>query len=262
MAAPNRFAIRDAGIASFYDLVTGKAICTLTTLKTSGLSTTGESVDARGGRGNPKIVKFSSNREAIINMEDAIFDNSSLFMLTGNVLETESKNIAFHEIVTVASNAATLTHTPVGALNVVYEVNADGTNGVEVTLTDGALSTGEYQVSGKNMTFFAGDFPDGTKLRVYYTVATDATAKTIRVTSDKFGGTFKVIMDVLVRDELTKKDYQAQVVVPNAKFSDNFDLSFSADGDPAVLNLEMECLKDPLSTDLWYMVVYDQELIA
>lgn len=262
MAAPNRFAIRDAGIASFYNLVTGKAICSLTTLKTSGLDTTGETVYARGGRGNPKIVGFSSNREATLAMEDAIFDNSALFMLTGNALETGSKTIDYHEILIVASNSATLASTPVGALVTVYEVNTDGTNGTEITLTAGTLATGEYSISGKVMTFFAGDYVDGAKIRPYYKVATDATAKTIRVTSDAFGGTFKVILDVLVTDELTAADYQAQIVIPKGKFMDNFNMAFAAEGDPSTLNLEVEILKDPVSTDMWYMVIYDEDLIV
>lgn len=42
MAAPNRWAVREAGDATFYSLVDGRAIVTLTTLKTSGVETTGE----------------------------------------------------------------------------------------------------------------------------------------------------------------------------------------------------------------------------
>ena len=48
MAAPNRWAIREAGEATFYNLVTGKAIVTLRTLKTSVVETSGETVYARG----------------------------------------------------------------------------------------------------------------------------------------------------------------------------------------------------------------------
>lgn len=48
MATPNRWSIKEAGIASFYSLSTGKAIVTLDTLKTSGVETTGETVYARG----------------------------------------------------------------------------------------------------------------------------------------------------------------------------------------------------------------------
>jgi hypothetical protein len=42
MATPNRWAIKEAGIATFYDLTSGKAIVTLNTLKTSGVETTGK----------------------------------------------------------------------------------------------------------------------------------------------------------------------------------------------------------------------------
>ncbi len=48
MAAPNRWAVREAGEATFYSLVDGHAIVTLRTLKTSGVETSGETVYARG----------------------------------------------------------------------------------------------------------------------------------------------------------------------------------------------------------------------
>lgn len=48
MGAPNRFAIRDSGAATFYSLVNNKAIVTLRTLKTSGVETSGETVYSRG----------------------------------------------------------------------------------------------------------------------------------------------------------------------------------------------------------------------
>ncbi len=263
MAAPNRFAIREAAEATFWSLTTEKPIVTLRTLKTNGVETTGETVYARGGRGNSKLVGFSSNREARLNLEDAIFDVEALAMLTGNTVTAGAKNISWNEIVTVTTNAATLTKTPVGALLGLYKVNADGTNGTEITKKgEGALATGQYEITTKAITFFAGDHVDTTKIRAYYTVATDATAKTIKVTSDAFGGTFKVTLECLVRDEFTKKDYEAQLIVHNAKFEDNFNLEMSAEGDPAVVTLPMEVLKDPLSTDMWELVVYDQDLVV
>jgi hypothetical protein len=48
MSTPNRWAIKEAGIATFYNIATGKAVVTLATLKTSGVETTGETVYARG----------------------------------------------------------------------------------------------------------------------------------------------------------------------------------------------------------------------
>lgn len=226
MATPNRWAVREAGECSFYSLVNGKAIVTLKTLKTSGVQTTGETVYARGGRGNSKLVGFSSNREATISLEDAIFDNEALGMLTGNIIAAGAKVVDKNELVTVTTDSATLTKTPVGDLTSVYVVNPDGTNGLELTLTASVIASGEYEITGKEITLFAGEFADGEKIRVYYEVTTDITAKTLRVTSDAFGGSFRVVLDCLVRDEFTKQDFEAQIRIPNAKFEDNFDFSF------------------------------------
>lgn len=261
MAAPNRFAIREAAEATFWSLVTGKPIVTLRTLKTNGVETSGETVYARGGRGNSRLVGFSSNREARLNFEDAIFDMEALGMLTGNTVKSGVREVAKNEVIEIASNKASLSKTPVGDLKAVYEVNPDGTNGTEIIKTDETVATGEYSIAGKELTFFSGDYADKTKIRVYYIVETDETAKTVKVTSDAFGGTFRVTLDCLVRDEFTKKDYEAQLIVPNAKFEDNFSLEMAAEGDPAVVTLPMEVLKDPLSTDMWELVVYDQELV-
>jgi hypothetical protein len=41
---------------------------------------------------------------------------------------------------------------------------------------------------------------------------------------------FRVTLDVLVVDEFTKAAFQGQLRIPNAKFEDNFNLSFAADG--------------------------------
>jgi hypothetical protein len=224
MATPNRWAIRDAGSASFFDLVDGHAIVTLETLKTSGVETTGETVYARGGKGNSRLVGFSSNREATITLQDAIFDNEAIAMLTGNDLETGVKVIDYNEIQSVTSNTLSLSKTPKGAIISVYKVNPDGTNGEEYTLGTPTSNPLEYSVSGKDLTFDAGVAND-TKFRIYYKVETPIDTKSIKVTSDAFGGTFRMVLDVLVVDEFTKKAFQGQLVVPNAKFEDNFNLS-------------------------------------
>lgn len=249
MATPNRWAIRDAGIATFYDLVTGKPVVTLRTLKTSGLETTGETVYSRGGFGNPKLVGFSSNREAKLTLQDAIFDNKALAMLTGNTLIEGASNVARSEELIVSSNKITLTSTPKGKVHV-YKVEADGTMGEEMS---GASA------SGKNVTVTASD---NTKVVAFYSTTTDTKAKKLKVTSDQFGKTFRVVLDCLVRDEFTKDDFAAQIEIPNAKFEDNFNLSLAVDGDPAVLDLNMEVLKAPTSTDMWFMTIYDEKTLT
>jgi hypothetical protein len=261
MATPNRWAIKEAGIASFFDLTTGKAKVTLATLKTSGVETTGDTTYATGGRGNARLVGFSSNRQAKITLQDAIFDNAAIAMLTGNDLVAGVKKVDKNEIQSVTSNTLTLSKTPQGAIVSVYKLNADGTNGQEYTLGTPASNATDYSVAGKVLTFHTS-VTNGTQFKVYYQVNTASDAKSVKVTSDQFGKTFRVTLDVLVVDEFTKAAFQGQLRIPNAKFEDNFNLSFSADGDPAVLDLNMEILKSPTSTDMWELVIYDDAAIV
>lgn len=264
MSTPNRFAVREAAEATFYSLTTLKPIVTLRTLKTSGVESSGTTEYARGGRGNSKLVGFSSNREARLNLEDAIFDNEALAMLTGNDIAEGAKSVHYNELLTVSSNAITLSKTPnASGMLGLFAVNADGTNGTEITAATPATPVaGTYYISGKNITLSSGEYANGAKIRAYYYVTTGSDAKTVKVTSDAFGGSFKVVLDCLIRDEYTKADYAGQIIVPNAKFEDNFSFSFAAEGEPAVLTLPLEVLKDPTNTDMWYMVIYDADDIT
>jgi hypothetical protein len=182
-------------------------------------------------------------------------------MLTGNDLVAGVKKIDINEIQSVTSNTLTLSKTPQGAILSVFKLNADGTNGQEYTLGTPASNATDYSVSGKVLTFNTG-VANGTQFKIYYQVNTATDAKTIKVSSDAFGKNFRVVLDVLVVDEFTKNAYEGQIRIPNAKFEDNFNLSFAADGDPAVLDLSMEILKSPTDTTMWELVVFDADAIV
>lgn len=217
------------------------------------------------GLGNSKLVGFSSNREASLMLTDAIFDKYALEMLTGNLLSTAAKVIPYHEtLVSSASDKLTLTKTPVlnssSAITSLYKLNADGTNGTLYPLGVPASTPISYSISSKEITLAAATV-EGTSFRAYYDVTTDATATTMSVTSDAFGGSFKVVLDVLVRDEYTKADYAGTLIIPNGKFEDNFSFGFEASGEPKPLDLKIEVLKDPLSVNMWQLVIHDEALI-
>jgi hypothetical protein len=259
MSTPNRWAVRDVAKATFYSLTTGKPVVKLETLKTSGVETSSETVYSRGGSGNAKLVGFSSNREAKIALQDAIIDNKALAILTGNDLVTAVKEIYYDEKVTVTATAATLTKTPVGSLLGVYLVAADGTDSTEYTLGTPSATPTTYSIIAKAMTFNSA--VNSSQFHVYYKVDTDATAKTVSVTSDKFGGSYKLVLDCIIRDEYTKADFAGQIICVNVKVEDNFKFSFEATGDPSVLDIPIEVLKSSTDTNMWYMVIYDDDLI-
>lgn len=260
MATIKRWAIRDAGIATFYALSNiegganeGEPIVTLPSLKTTGVETSGETVYARGGRGNAKLVGFSSNKEATIALEDALFDNEAMGMLTGNLASTGAKEVEVSEVITATAidSLTTTKGTPL----------ADGTFAI-YEYVDGMKSGNNVAGGGATGNDMTATVVIGTEYIAYYTVSTDEFASTIKVTSDAFGGTFKVVIDLIVVDSFTKADFAGQLIIPNAKFEDNFSLDLAADGDPAVLSINLEILKDPNSTDMWELVIFDEATLA
>ena len=265
MATPNRWAIRDVAIASFFDLTTGELKLKLDTLKTSGLENTSSIVYAMGGRGNPKLVGFSSDKAAKFTLEDAVFSNDLLAMLTGNDIVEGITKVQHSEVVPVTTNSATLTYTPsaAGALISVNKLNADGTKGKAITYAASTPTTDHYSVSSKTLTFGSSTFAAGESALVYYYTNSAADAKKIRNTTDKFAGTYRLVLDCLVRDIFYKKDYAAQIEVFNAKLDDSsWNLAMANTGDPSTLSIPLEALKSPTSTDLYTMTIFDESDLA
>lgn len=140
-------------------------------------------------------------------------------MLTGNSPSVGVRKIDFNEVLTVTSNKVTLSKTPVGTITNVFVYELDGTNGTEFTLGTPATNPSEYSITGKQITFHT-TVSNNTRVRVYYIVETDNKATTVKVTSDKFGASFRVVLDCQVVDEHTKQIFKAQIRIPTAKFED------------------------------------------
>jgi len=154
-----------------------------------------------------------------------------------------------------------LTKTPVGDLAGVFILNGDGSNGAELDHAEGAVATGEYDITAKAIATFT-DVADDTLLAVYYKVASGASSKTIKVTSSAFGASCKVILDVLVTDYETKALYPAQLTAFNCKIEDGWKFEFKPDGDPSVLDIPLEILKNPATDDMWMLTIYDESEIV
>jgi len=264
MSTPNVFAIRDVARATFYSIATGKAIVQLANLKTSGVENTATTVYARGDSGNPRIVGFSSERDATLTLQDAVFTNEAIAMMTGNDLITGETPIYARDVLIVATNSVTLNYTPnsAGALLSVYILNADNTHGVEIDYTATTVATGEYSKTDKVLTFFSSEFSNGASVVAYYKTNSDATAKTITLSSDKFAGTFRVVLDLIVRDIVTELDFAAQIEVHKAKMEDNWKIDMAPTGDPSVFDIKLMVLKALNSTELYTMKIYDGGLLT
>ncbi|QWU14438.1 hypothetical protein SAMN04487895_101750 [Paenibacillus sophorae] len=261
MAVTNRWAIRDVATASFFDQVTKKLRARLDSLKQSGLENSADVVYSNGGSGNPKLVGFSGNKAARFTLQDALFTNELIAMLLGTEVITAATPVTTNDILTVSAGSVNLEHTPssTGALVSVSKYLPDGTIGEGFDYNSSAPSTGEYGVANKTVTFATGDVVDGEKVIVYYKTMAGSDTKQIKAQTDKFAGSFELVLDVLVRDVLTKKDYAAQITIPSAKIEDNWSMAMAPDGDPAVQDIAMEALAVPGSKDLYTMYIFDED---
>ena len=83
----DKYAIKEVADVMFYELDSKGApsapVLYLDTLKTSTLSQSSEVVDARGGKGNVKILSWDTNKELTIEMEDAVYSAKSLGIMFG-----------------------------------------------------------------------------------------------------------------------------------------------------------------------------------
>ncbi len=259
---PNTWAIREVALATFYDKKTGKAKIQLQNLKTSGIENTATTVYAMGGRGNNRIVGFSGDRGGKVSLQDAIFTNEVIAMMTGNDIKSGQAPIKYRDIIKVIDDKATLKYTPatpVNGLNSVYTLSEDQVHLEEITFATGTLGDKQYKIEGKELTFKTGEFTNGTELVAYYTTQTGASAKQITVSSDKFAGTYELILDCLIRDTVTKQDFAAQIQIFDAKMEDNWNLTMAAEGDPSVFDIPIEILKPVNRKETYIMTIYDED---
>jgi len=261
MTTPNRYAIREVAEATICSLTTPyNALATMRTLKTAGVETKSTMVYARGGRSNTKIIGFSGDKESSITLQDAIVDNTIISMLTGNAITIGVTPVDQIYEATCTASAHTLTiPNKVKSITSVYLLDTDGITNKTLLAADATAAAGtKYSISGQVVT----TAETGTVVvRVYYKSDTDATAKTLKLTSDKYAGSYRLVLDCLVRDEFTKTDFAAQLIVFNAQLEDSWKLEFKPDGDPQVLDLKFEVLKNPSTVDMWQLIIYDETLI-
>ena len=97
-----------------------------TTLKTSGLEFTGETTEARGGKGNAVLMSWDHSREATLTLEDALLSAKSLATMLSNKPATL---VGDNTVISIDANGFPGTYTVIG------KTYARGTDGKDHLLT-------------------------------------------------------------------------------------------------------------------------------
>lgn len=246
-----RFGVKEVADVTFFDLVSGKPVLFLDTLKMSNLNTEAQEAVQTGGKGSPELVTWDYNRTATMEMQDALLNPKAISLKTGNALEEGVAQISKREYVAsvigeVGKSKVTLKQEAVaGTVHVYLSEDGYGHDSEVATFT---LATNE-------VIFDDTDVAVGENVLVYYEYESDATAQTIKITSDKFGGYYKIVGDTVVKNQETGEDEGFQVVIPKAKMGSGLSVALDPET-PSVFDFNVKVMKVAGSTEMVRMIKY------
>ena len=232
-----QYGLKEVANVTFYDIKTGMPVLFLDTLKVSTIEQTAENVDARGGWGNPTLITWDYNKEVNVTLEDALFSAASLKTIMGAGIEVASseskKTIDINEELVIDNT---------GKVKLSYTAKT----GTSVSYLDEDI--GEYVKKDAAAEITVGTSTDeGKMIRVFYKTEVDGdngNAVTITISGAKFGGTYRVVGDTVVRSKETGEDEPFQFVIEKAKIQSEVTFTMEAEGDPATFNLPLRVLRD------------------
>ena len=257
----DRYGIKEVADVTFYkinaDGSKGAPVLFLDTLKVSTVEQTASSADARGGKGNPKLVSWDFGKEINVTLTDALFSPASMAIMFGDkdgvgIGNTEEKitKVAMARISATPANTTVEIDSKEGRKTV--KVLADG--GATYNTTAGIVSvTGadHEPISAENFASQAA----GDKVFVHYEVTLQS-KKVIDINADTFPGTYYITGDTFCRSDITGEDDFFQFIIPKAKMSSENTITLEAEGDPSVFNLNLTVLR-PESGPMMQLVQYN-----
>ena len=248
-----RYGIKEVADVTFYDInndgSVGKPVLVLDSLKVTSIEQTAETTEARGGKGNAKLIVWDFGKEITVNIEDALFSPKSLsiMMADGRVTDDTTDKYIRKSVRIVATTTSTI-----APKVMIDNKEVDPSETKDKKITWYKASAGEVGLAALT------DGESFTKGEVY--IATwehpVAAKSVITIKPDSFPGTYYVTGDTMIRSERTGKDEYFQFVIPKAKMTAEQTISLEAEGDPTTFNMSLQVLR-PESGEMLQFIKYE-----
>lgn len=266
-----QYGIKEVADVTFYEMdMAGhqKPVLYIDTAKVSTIEKTASTSEARGGKANPALISWDFGVEINLTLEDALFTPKSIAIMqgAGKVIEGSTTEPVYIDVTNeeavmsistvdgVTTATLTLKHAAKPSSIYIYKVDQNGqwldghqlhnftpdtTNKVFTATTD-VTETADYGVA------------------VFYkTPITDDSAQVIKINSDTFPGTYRIVGDTYARNRNTGKDDFFQFIVHRAKMSADNTITLSADGDPSTFNMSLKVLRNLNGSGMIDLVKYN-----
>ena len=287
----DRYGIKEVADVTFYSINAdgsrGAPALYLDTLKVSTIEQTAETADARGGKGNPKLVTWDYGKEITVTIEDALFSSKSMAIMFGNGKVNTSKSAVTRTVVVRLDKDGKL---PDHFVADIYDATAGSIRTKVYMGSDTAAPAGmvKYastklklkslttedgyviQPSGEGDSFDITDWQAGMSTalttgtngrtllgeKVFVTYDVQANKKEIVISGDSFPGTYYVVGDTYARSDVDGRDQFFQFIIEKAKVTSENTITLEAEGDPSVFSMNLTVLR-PESGEMMKLVQYD-----
>lgn len=229
-----RFGVVTVMDVTLFDILTGRPVLFLDTLKISNISGEGQEKEITGGRYAERLLGYNYGRRVNLEFQDALLSPASMKHLWG---AKQSANTVGHtyEVLSAVVSASDATVTLAGpnkATAVILGVT-DLTDGIVYETADWSfvLGTGVLTIEGAAATA-------GNSIRVdyTYTAAAGAQVSEMVITASSFPTTVKLVGQSFVLNQATGQQVNIEIEVPKLKLASNFTMTLDAEGDASVFD--------------------------
>jgi hypothetical protein len=239
----------------FNDYATGAYLGTASELQDMKIANSQDEVYALG-KNEAKLSAFGKNKGVKLSGTSGQFEQFLLGLQTGSGMVVGDAEYEKSQVLVVgATNTVKIKYTAT-AIKTVATVTANG-NVIKSLEQAEALSSGKFTfATATGVLTFSADVVEGTKVRVVYkTISTDA----VKITNDTktFSKVVSITGNTVVVDGCSNTEYLAQLVMPKAKVSGTFDIDLK--GEPAVQSFEIEALTGCGQSNLWDLIIAEDE---
>ena len=270
----DRYGIKEVAAVTFYEIDAngqpGAPVLYLDTLKVSTIEQTAETADARGGKGNPKLITWDYGKEINVSIEDALFSSKSMAIMFGNgtVAQNQTDKVSRTVMLRVTGTSTAATNnffvadipTDKGAERKKVYMQASAESDGVTYANSGLTITRMTTEDGNDIPVVTDNWATALKTyvgqKIFITYTANAVTKTIVVSGDSFPGTYYVVGDTYARSDVDGSDQFFQFIIPKAKVTSENTITLEAEGDPSVFSMNLTVLR-PESGDMMKLVQYD-----